>query len=75
MTVEEFGELELERMQIREERQRQQQQQQGDGKAKCCSDPDDHSEDEQCLKKAREWGDFKDDNPFGSGNSNLRPCA
>ena len=27
------------------------------------------------LAKAREWDDFKDDNPFGHGNSKLRPCS
>uniref|UniRef100_A0A7S2Z393 TAP42-like protein n=1 Tax=Chloropicon laureae TaxID=464258 RepID=A0A7S2Z393_9CHLO len=75
MTVEEFGELELRRMQERErERQQQGPGQQGGRGDRCCSD-DDHSEDEECVKKAREWDDFKDDNPFGSGNSKLRPCG
>ncbi|QDZ17514.1 TAP42-like TOR regulation protein [Chloropicon primus] len=74
MTVEEFGEQELQRMREREEaRARDAQQDRGSGQ-KCCSD-DDHSEDEECIKKAREWDEFKDDNPFGWGNKNLRPCA
>jgi hypothetical protein len=34
----------------------------------------DEIEDEE-LAKARYWDDFKDDNPFGSGNSKLRPCG
>ena len=27
------------------------------------------------LAKARSWDEFKDDNPFGHGNSKLRPCS
>ena len=27
------------------------------------------------LAKARAWDEFKDDNPFGHGNSKLRPCS
>jgi hypothetical protein len=26
-------------------------------------------------QKAAAWDDFKDANPYGSGNSKLRPCA
>ena len=31
--------------------------------------------DERELAKARSWDEFKDDNPFGHGNSKLRPCS
>jgi hypothetical protein len=34
---------------------------------------EDESEEE--LQKQRAWDDWKDDHPFGSGNSRLRPCA
>ncbi|KAI8464901.1 MAG: TAP42-like protein [Monoraphidium minutum] len=34
---------------------------------------DDEDEDE--VRRARTWDDFKDDNPSGWGNSKLRPCA
>ena len=27
------------------------------------------------ARKARAWDDWKDEHPFGSGNSKLRPCA
>jgi len=73
MTVEEFGEMELQRLR---EREREASAKAGaeSSSGKCCSD-DDHSEDEECLKKAREWDDFKDDNPFGWGNKGNRPCG
>ena len=31
--------------------------------------------EEEELQKARSWDAFKDDNPYGSGNSRLRPCG
>ena len=31
--------------------------------------------EERDLAKARSWDEFKDDNPFGHGNSKLRPCS
>lgn len=71
MTVEEFGEQELARMRERE-RERDVGLEGEAGKGGCCSDED---EDDECVKKAREWDDFKDDNPRGWGNKNLRPCA
>lgn len=30
-------------------------------------------EDEEIIRKDRAWDDFKDDNPFGHGNSAVRP--
>ena len=31
--------------------------------------------EEEALRKARAWDEFKDDNPYGGGNSKLRPCG
>ena len=75
MTVEEFGELELER--LRQTEARAASQPQACGGSECddreCSEHSD-SDDEDALRKAREWDDFKDANPRGWGNSALRPC-
>eukprot|EP01026_Neomeris_dumetosa_P010559 TRINITY_DN1393_c0_g1_i5.p2 TRINITY_DN1393_c0_g1~~TRINITY_DN1393_c0_g1_i5.p2 ORF type:complete len:185 (-),score=34.02 TRINITY_DN1393_c0_g1_i5:352-885(-) len=69
MTVEEFGEQELKRLQERQEREALLKAQQ----AERYLSKEEREEEE--LKKAREWDEFKDDNPSGWGNSKLRPCA
>lgn len=33
------------------------------------------SDNEEDLDKQRAWDDWKDDHPYGYGNSKLRPCA
>ena len=35
----------------------------------------DEFEDEAALAKQRRWDDWKDEHPFGEGNSKLRPTA
>jgi len=41
----------------------------GGGNDKKAESDDEDEDDEDKLRKARYWDDFKDDNPFGSGNS------
>ena len=74
MTVEEFGELELQQMRARE-----QQQQQLEAEAKAHQgdiNPREYDEyDEEAVEKQRAWDDWKDSNRKGHGNSALRPCG
>eukprot|EP01024_Parvocaulis_polyphysoides_P043168 TRINITY_DN393_c0_g2_i1.p1 TRINITY_DN393_c0_g2~~TRINITY_DN393_c0_g2_i1.p1 ORF type:complete len:341 (-),score=36.91 TRINITY_DN393_c0_g2_i1:367-1389(-) len=67
MTPEQFGEIEIRRMHEREEQEKVFKSQQ-----QKLSQQEQEDED---LQKAREWDEFKDDNPRGWGNSQLKPCA
>ena len=40
-----------------------------DKKGESDEDEDKDGDDEDKLRKARAWDDFKDDHPYGSGNS------
>ena len=73
MTVEQFGVQERERMLEREAKQREAEAE----KAAVRAAKEDRAEDEseEDLQKQRAWDDWKDDHPYGSGNSRLRPCA
>lgn len=71
MTVEEFGEIERKEML---EREIQSARRAALRDAERAAKSADEIEDEE-LREAREWDDFKDDNPYGSGNSRLRPCS
>ena len=71
MTVEEFGEIERREML---ERQRREAERALDAERVRASKSEDQIEEEE-LQKARAWDAFKDDNPYGSGNSKLRPCS
>ena len=64
MTIEEFGELQRKRM---EEEQHKHEEHE---KNKSDSDSDKEEVDDKKKKKAREWDDWKDDHPKGSGNRN-----
>ena len=66
MTVEQAGEIERAEMLARSAREAE--------RARRESKTADESE-EEALQKARSWDAFKDDNPYGSGNSRLRPCG
>ena len=39
------------------------------------SEMTEEEKEERELLKARQWDEFKDDNPYGHGNSKLRPCS
>jgi immunoglobulin-binding protein 1 len=41
----------------------------GGGNAKKDESDDEDDDDDEKVMKARAWDDFKDDNPYGSGNS------
>lgn len=71
MTVEEFGEIERREMLDRQRREAARALQAERDRA---SKSEDQIEEEE-LQKARAWDAFKDDNPYGSGNSKLRPCS
>jgi immunoglobulin-binding protein 1 len=71
MTVEEFGEIERKEML---EREIQSARRAALRDAERAAKSTDEIEEEE-LRQAREWDDFKDDNPYGSGNSRLRPCS
>jgi hypothetical protein len=71
ITVEQQGAIELAEARAREA---------AEAKAKAAKEKaeaerrsDDEDDDE--VAKARAWDEFKDDNPYGWGNSKLRPCA
>lgn len=62
MTIEEFGELQKERMEEEERKHKEHEANKSD------SDSDKDEVDEKKKKKAREWDDWKDEHPKGSGN-------
>ena len=64
MTIEEFGELQKKRMEEEEQKHKEHE------KNKSDSDSDKEEVDDKKKKKAREWDDWKDDHPKGSGNRN-----
>ena len=64
MTVEEFGEMQKKRMEEEEKKHKEHE------KNKSDSDSDKEEVDDKKKKKAREWDDWKDDHPKGSGNRN-----
>ena len=64
MTIEEFGELQRKRMEEEEQKHKEHE------KNKSDSDSDKEEVDDKKKKKAREWDDWKDDHPKGSGNRN-----
>ena len=73
MTVEQFGDMEVARMQEDEQQraaaeseERRRKEQSLNGKAER------EAGEEDALRKARAWDDFRDDNKRGSGNSKLR---
>jgi immunoglobulin-binding protein 1 len=76
MTIEEAGEEEMRDMQRREkqaaeiagERQREKQE-----RGAYC-DEDGEEDDDDAVRKARAWDDWKDTHPFGYGNSQRNPC-
>ena len=84
MTVEEFGELEVQRMREQESMKMEVEAQQrreeamsvagGGGWPKRGMDDDDEHNDEEVMKQ-RARDDWKDSNPYGHGNSALRPCG
>ena len=61
-TVEEFGEMELERMKAEKMSRPNTVEKSGES-------------DDEDVEKCRAWDDFKDDNPKGWGNSKLRPTG
>ena len=71
MTVEQAGEIEHREMM---ERQRTQAENAA-RRAREESEMTQEEREERDLAKARSWDEFKDDNPFGHGNSKLRPCS
>lgn len=71
MTVEQAGEIERREMM---ERQRAQAENAA-RRAREESEMTREEREERDLAKARSWDEFKDDNPFGHGNSKLRPCS
>jgi len=71
MTVEQAGEIEYAEMRERELRS-------AENAARAAREEAEMTEEERetrDLAKARSWDEFKDDNPFGHGNSKLRPCG
>jgi immunoglobulin-binding protein 1 len=64
-TVEEFGEMEMERMKAEEISRSK----------KDVVKKREESDDDDDVEKCRAWDDFKDDNPKGWGNSKLRPTG
>ena len=71
MTVEQAGEIERAEMLARSAREAEHARAR---ELRRESKTADESE-EEALQKARSWDAFKDDNPYGSGNSRLRPCG
>ena len=68
MTVEQAGEIEYAELVERTRRE-------AETKARRAAEDAALTADERELAKARSWDEFKDDNPFGHGNSKLRPCS
>ena len=71
MTVEQAGEIEYAEMREREVRS-------AENAARAAREEAEMTTEERetrDLAKARSWDEFKDDNPFGHGNSKLRPCG
>ena len=71
MTVEQHGEIEYRELVERTRRE-------AETKARRAAEDAALTEEERDareLAKARAWDEFKDDNPFGHGNSKLRPCS
>ena len=71
MSVEQYGEVEYQGMM---ERQRVEEQRKEVEERRRRGMTEDEREDEE-VGKQRAWDAFKDDNPWGWGNSKLRPCA
>jgi len=71
MTIEEAGEIEYGEMVERQVREATRKVARAKEEEAMTSD---EIEDRE-LAKARSWDEFKDDNPFGAGNSKLRPCS
>eukprot|EP01025_Chloroclados_australasicus_P058481 TRINITY_DN7347_c0_g1_i1.p1 TRINITY_DN7347_c0_g1~~TRINITY_DN7347_c0_g1_i1.p1 ORF type:complete len:373 (+),score=21.83 TRINITY_DN7347_c0_g1_i1:117-1121(+) len=69
MTPEQYAEIEIMKMREREVSERQFSTQQ------LLKHSSIEEQEEAELQKARQWDDFKDDNPRGWGNSQLKPCA
>jgi len=76
MTIEEAGDEEFRDMQRREkqaaeigEQRRRAKEERG---AYCDEDADE--DDDEAVRKARAWDDWKDTHPFGYGNSQRNPC-
>lgn len=68
-TVEQQAEWEMADAMNRDKQQKEAERQIENSEAN--EDPDDDEE----LGKQRVWDDWKDDHPYGYGNSRLRPCA
>jgi hypothetical protein len=71
MTVEQAGELEYAELAQRTAREAENRARREREESALTEDEKDARE----LRKQREWDAFKDDNPFGHGNSKLRPCS
>ena len=71
MTVEQAGEIERREMMERQLAQAEN----AARRAREESEMTREEREERDLAKARSWDEFKDDNPFGHGNSKLRPCS
>lgn len=66
VSLEEYARMEMEDVKRREAAQE---------RRTAAEEEESDEDDEERLMKQRQWDDFKDDHPFGSGNSKLRPCA
>ena len=71
MTVEQHGEIEYRELVERTRREAETKARRAAEDAALTQEERDARE----LAKARAWDEFKDDNPFGHGNSKLRPCS
>ena len=71
MSVEEFGEIEYAELMERTAREQKNKL----NKELEESALTEEEKEERELEKKRAWDEFKDDNPFGHGNSKLRPCS
>lgn len=71
MTIEEAGEIEYREM-VEREAQRAKNRAEAERAEAAMTEEE---REERDLQKARQWDEFKDDNPYGSGNSKLRPCS
>jgi immunoglobulin-binding protein 1 len=71
MTIEEAGEIEYQELMERTVREAKNKMRAAAEEAAMTAD----EKDDRDLAKARSWDEFKDDNPFGAGNSKLRPCS
>ena len=70
MSVEQWGEREMVRMAEQQKRAAAAAAAEGEGE----DERDENGEGDAEALKQRKWDDWKDDHPFGSGNSRLRPC-